>query len=187
MTFAGHTIETAPEQAKPLIAGVRRKLGFVPEPVARMAESPELLGAFLDNAAVFDRTTLSPVEREVVIMTLATRVRCHYCVAMHSSILDKRSASADLIDGLREGRPLADVRLEALRRFTKAVIETGGDTDTAAFLAAGFTRRNALEVVLGIGAYTMSTFANRLTGAPLDAQFEEHRWDGYQTGRSATG
>jgi alkylhydroperoxidase family enzyme len=33
------------------------------------------------------------------------------------------------------------------------------------FLAAGFTTRNALEVVLGIGTYTMSTFANRLVRA----------------------
>ncbi|MFJ6697187.1 hypothetical protein ACIQM4_14105 [Streptomyces sp. NPDC091272] len=31
-----------------------------------------------------------------------------------------------------------------------------------AFCAAGYTRRNALEVVLGIGTYTLSTFANRL-------------------------
>lgn len=33
------------------------------------------------------------------------------------------------------------------------------------FLAAGFTRRNALEVVLGIGTYTMSTLGNRLVRA----------------------
>ena len=34
----------------------------------------------------------------------------------------------------------------------------------------GFTRRNALEIVLGIGALTLSTLANRLTGAPVDEQ-----------------
>ncbi len=34
--------------------------------------------------------------------------------------------------------------------------------ELTAFLAAGYTHRNALEVVLGIGTYTMSTFANRL-------------------------
>ena len=28
----------------------------------------------------------------------------------------------------------------------------------------------ALDVVLGIGTYTMSTLANRLTGAPVDDQ-----------------
>ncbi|MXG26299.1 hypothetical protein GRQ63_11465 [Streptomyces sp. YIM 132580] len=33
----------------------------------------------------------------------------------------------------------------------------------------GYTEQNALGVVLGIGAYTLSTLANRLTGAPVDA------------------
>ncbi|HET9079849.1 MAG TPA: hypothetical protein VFO01_04960 [Trebonia sp.] len=40
------------------------------------------------------------------------------------------------------------------------------------FLARGFTRRNALEVVTGIGAYTLSTLANRLTGAPVDEELK---------------
>ena len=40
----------------------------------------------------------------------------------------------------------------------------------AEFLGHGFTRRNALEVVLGIGAYTLSTLANRLVAAPVDEQ-----------------
>ena len=38
------------------------------------------------------------------------------------------------------------------------------------FLAHGYTTQNALEVILGIGTYTMSTLANRLTGAPVDDQ-----------------
>ena len=45
-----------------------------------------------------------------------------------------------------------------------------GDDALRALLAAGYTRQNALEVVLGIGTYTMSTLANRLTGAPVDDQ-----------------
>jgi hypothetical protein len=39
------------------------------------------------------------------------------------------------------------------------------DEEIEEFLAAGFTKRNALEVVLGIGTYAISTFANRLVGA----------------------
>ena len=49
-------------------------------------------------------------------------------------------------------------------------MDTTGDVpaeELEAFTRAGYTARNALEVVLGIGTYTLSTFANRLTGAPL--------------------
>ena len=55
--------------------------------------------------------------------------------------------------------------------FTGQVLDTAGEVGARAlgeFLRHGFTRRNALEVVLGIGAYTLSTLANRLTGAPVD-------------------
>ena len=45
-----------------------------------------------------------------------------------------------------------------------------GEEALGAFLASGYTVQNALEVVLGIGTYTMSTLANRLTGAPVDDQ-----------------
>lgn len=39
------------------------------------------------------------------------------------------------------------------------------DEQLAAFADAGFTSRQALDVVLGVGAYTLSTYANRLTRA----------------------
>jgi alkylhydroperoxidase family enzyme len=59
-----------------------------------------------------------------------------------------------------------------MRVFTVEVLAATGDVQgkaLEAFLAQGFTQRNALEVVLGIGAYTMSTLANRMTAAPLTA------------------
>jgi hypothetical protein len=44
------------------------------------------------------------------------------------------------------------------------------------FLGHGYTAQNALEVVLGIGAYTMSTLANRLVRAPLDDRLMAFAW-----------
>jgi AhpD family alkylhydroperoxidase len=153
--------------------GTERKLGFLPAAVARLAESPELLDGFLRASASFEATTLDPVAREVVIMTMAVRNDCHVCIAMHTATLRRLGADEDVVAALRTGSPLADVSLEAIRTFTLDVLATaGGVSDDAvrAFLARGYTLRNALEVVLGIGAYTMSTLANRLTGAPVDHQ-----------------
>ncbi|MBM7776029.1 AhpD family alkylhydroperoxidase [Actinokineospora baliensis] len=180
--FVAHTPETAPASSKPMVEGSLKKFGYVPAPVANMATSPDLLGTFMGNIGAFDKTTLTAMEREVVIMAMATHVECHYCVAMHSTMLAGQDVEADVIDALREREPLADDRLEAIRRFAIAVITKHGGVapeELAAFLDAGYTRRNALEVVLGIGTYTMSTFANRLTGAKLDAAFENYRWEGH--------
>jgi AhpD family alkylhydroperoxidase len=155
------------------MAAVGEKQGFVPAAVSLLAESPETLDSFLRLSAVFDQCTLDPLARETVIMTVAVRNGCHLCVAMHTARLTALGADADLIAALRTGRPLPDARLAAVAVFAGQVLGTAGDVGAPAlgeFLRHGFTRRNALEVVLGIGAYTLSTLANRLTGAPVDEQ-----------------
>ncbi|WP_138904977.1 carboxymuconolactone decarboxylase family protein [Streptomyces albidochromogenes] len=149
------------------------RLGYLPAPVGRLATSPHLLDGFLKISAIFESSTLDPLAREVVIMTIATRNGCHVCVAMHTAKLTALGADAAVITSLREGRPLTDERLEAVRRFTLDVVATAGavpDDALRRFLDHGHTSQNALEVVLGIGAYTLSTLANRMTGAPLDEQ-----------------
>jgi len=177
--FPDHTLESAPPAARPTMAATARQFGMVPSAVARLATSPELLNGFLKLNSIFETTTLSALERETLVMTVATRNGCHLCVAMHTGTLHSLSAAPELIDALRARTSLPDPRLDALRTFTLRVMDTTGDVppeDLDAFVAAGFTPRNALEVVLGIGTYTLSTFANRLTGAPVDDVFAAHTW-----------
>ncbi|MFI0728001.1 carboxymuconolactone decarboxylase family protein [Streptomyces sp. NPDC021225] len=177
--FVDHTPESAPTASRPLMEATARRLGYLPAPVARLAASPQLLDGFLKLSGLFETTTLDPLAREVVILTIATRNACHVCVAMHTGKLAALGADAELTSALRERRPLADERLEAVRVFTIEVLERTGAVgpDTLnAFLAHGYTTRNALEVVLGIGTYTLSTLANRMTDAPLDEQLAPFAW-----------
>jgi AhpD family alkylhydroperoxidase len=169
--FTQHSIESAPPAARRSMAATVDHLGYLPAAVARLASSPDLLDGFLKLSALFDATSLDPLAREVVVMTMATRNDCHICVAMHTARLTALHADPALVAALRDGGPLTDPRLAAIRSFTLRVLETAGDVgDPAlrAFFSHGYTEQNALEVVLGIGTYTMSTLANRLTGAPVD-------------------
>jgi AhpD family alkylhydroperoxidase len=171
--FVDHTLETAPEAARRSLRATVDKLGYLPAPVARLAASPQLLDGFLKLSKMFESTSLEPLAREVVIMTVAVRNGCHVCIAMHTAMLGGIGADAELVAALREQRPLPDVKLEALRTFTIEVMTTAGGVDDVVlkeFVEHGYTSQQALEVVLGIGAYTLSTFANRMTKAPLDYQ-----------------
>lgn len=171
--FTDHTIESAPPAARGAMTGVSRELGYIPVAVARWAASPGLLDGFLRLNGIFENSALDPLAREVLVMTVATRNGCQLCVAMHTARLTALGAQSRLIEKLRAGAALDDERLEAVRVFTLRVLDTAGevgDDALAAFLGHGFTSQNALEVVLGIGTYTMSTLANRLTGAPVDDQ-----------------
>jgi AhpD family alkylhydroperoxidase len=166
--FTEHTLQSAPPASRRLMESTAKHLGHVPSAMARLAESPEMLSGFLKATGIFDQTTLEPIAREVVVMTVATRNGCHVCVGMHSQALESLGAEPGLITALRDQKPLDDVRLEALRTFTLQLYAGTGavsDEDLETFLAYGYTNRNALEVVLGIGTYTMSTFANRLVRA----------------------
>jgi AhpD family alkylhydroperoxidase len=124
----------------------------------------------------------------VVVMVVAFENRCGYCVAMHSAGMTRAGAGPDLLDALRAGGPLPDARLEGLAAFTRALLRGRGDVpeeEWRRFREAGFDHAAALEVVLGVATYTLSTFANRLTQAPLDRQFEAFRWSGAARARRA--
>jgi len=178
--FPQHTLESAPPASRRIMAAMARQRGQVPAGVARLASSPELLDGFLKASGLFEGSSLDPVAREVVILTIATRNGCHICVAMHTAKLVALGAGADLVAALRDQRPLPDERLAAVQEFTLDVITTAGavsQESLGAFLGRGYTARNALEVVLGIGAHTMSTLANRMTGAPLDDELRPFAWE----------
>ena len=171
--FPDHTIESAPAASRPAMEATAKQMGYLPAAVARLASSPELLNGFLKMTALFDTTTLEPVAREVAIFTVVTRNTCHICIAIHTAKLTALGADPDLIAALREGKPVPDERLAAVQAFTLDVLDAAGavpDRSLEVFLAQGYTIRNALDVVLGVGTYTMSTLANRMTRAPLDYQ-----------------
>ncbi len=101
-------------------------------------------------------------------MTMGRRNGCHFCVALHRRLLTMIDAPIAVCEALEQGTALESPRLEALRCFTLALLEHTGDVpDDAwrAFTAAGFDRAAALEIVLGVATYTLTTFANRLTQA----------------------
>lgn len=178
--FPDLTTDTAPPAARRALAATEQHLGYLPVAMARMANSPELADGFLRVNTAFEGCTLSPLAREVVVFAVATRNRCHLCVAMHTGRLTGDGADPALIAALRAGGPLPDDDLEAVRRFTVAVLDNAGDVadgPLADLLAHGYTLRNALEVVLGVGTYTMSTLANRMTQAPVDDRLAPFAWE----------
>jgi uncharacterized peroxidase-related enzyme len=177
--FPPQTAESAPPAARRALTAIQENFGYLPSAAARMANSPRTLDGFLKLNAMFESTSLAPVEREVLVLAVATRNGCHVCVALHSQRLDGMNADPELIAALRTRKPLDDPRLEALRLFVLHVMDTTGDVgeeELRAFLAHGYTAEQALEVVLGIGTYTLSTFANRMIGAELDAPMADFAW-----------
>ncbi|VAV88651.1 Macrophage infectivity potentiator-related protein [hydrothermal vent metagenome] len=178
--FTLHTAETAPDGASPLFEKSIKAFGMVPNLHAVMAESPELLDAYQSAHTLFQASSLSDVERNIVWMAINVQNQCHYCVPAHSAIAKMQGVDDATIEQLRNGEQLSDQRLETLRSFTLEIVRQHGRLDEAqvqAFLDAGFTKRNILDVILGVAQKTMSNYVNHFADTPVDAMFASYAWE----------
>lgn len=174
-----HTVESAPLPAKPALEQARAKFGFVPNLVGKLANAPPALEAYLAVSAAFERTSFSPLERQVVLLTTSVVNQCPYCVAAHSLIAGMAGADASVVEALRGGREVSDERLEALRRYTSHLARRRGQADegeTQRFLAAGFEMAQIYEVITGIAQKTLSNYADHVELIPVDEPFKAHTW-----------
>lgn len=179
--FTYHTRETAPNESKPLIDQSVKLFGFLPNLSRIMAEAPITYEVFNTAYVLFStKSAFSPVEQQVVMMTANFENRCHYCTAAHSWVMKTfQNIPEDVIAALRDGQPLADQKLEALRAFTQQLIEKRGhvgDTQLQKFLDAGYTKRHALEVLTGIAEKLITNFTNALAHTELDEQVKPFAW-----------
>jgi uncharacterized peroxidase-related enzyme len=178
--FIVHTTETAPDKSRPLLEGIKKSFGFVPNLFAVFAESPAALRGALAMADAFSASTLSPAEQQLVALSVSEANDCQFCVAAHSTIA-KRIAKADpaLVAATRAREPLSDPKLDALVTFTRKLVEQRGfvaDADLAAFLEAGYTKAQVIEVLLGVGMKTFNNYVDHIAHVPLNDQFKAEAW-----------
>lgn len=170
--FTVHTVETAPDAAKERLEAVRKAWGFVPQLQGTMAESAITLEAYDTLFGLVARSTLSPVEQQVAYLAINVFHACAYCTMGHTWLARSVHMDEAAIQALREGQPIADAQLQALRVFAEAVVrERGfvGDAAVDAFIAAGFTRANVLEVVTVAATKTISNYVNHITHTPKES------------------
>ncbi len=179
ITFERHTADTAPEASRPILGAVESAFGFVPNLQATMAESPELLAGYSALWELVGKTSLTATEQQVVYMTANFENECHYCMAGHTTLARMGKIAEPTIAALRQGSAIPDAKLEALHVFATAVVSQRGhldDTQVQAFLDAGYSRRQVLDVVLIVGTKVLSNYTNHLTGTPLDAFMKGNEW-----------
>jgi uncharacterized peroxidase-related enzyme len=179
--FQIHSIQSADAAVKPVLEGSLKKYGFVPNLHGGLAEAPAALKAYIELTALFDQTSFSPTEQQVILLAISAENHCTYCVAAHSMIA-KQMVKADpaIVEALRNGKPLPDSKLEALASFTRAIVKNRGVVCAQTldkFIAAGFSRAQVLDVVLGVAFKTLSNYTNHIINTPLDTAFQSEAWD----------
>lgn len=174
--FVQHTTATATPQSAAILTKVVERYGFIPNLAAFLAESPVVLESLLNLAGAFDRTTLTPQEQQLVLLTVSTLNGCDYCKLFHSGMGHIAGIDADTLKTVIALKPLSDSKLNALCEFTRKVTDERGwvrETDLQAFLAAGYTKANVFEIVMGCALKTLTNYSNHLTGTTPNPEFFE--------------
>lgn len=177
--FTLHDKETAPQESHALLDNSHKAFGRVPGLHAVMAEAPGLLEGYQRLHQLFLDSSFNDDEVTVVWQTINVEHACHYCVPAHTGIAKSMGVDDNITEALRNETPLPTDRLEALRDFTLAMVRGRGyvdDKEVAAFLNAGFTKRQILEVVLATAQKVMSNYTNHLAETPVDEPFKKFEW-----------
>ena len=182
--FTLHKIETAPEDSKKGMSRVKEKYGFVPNLMGVLAAAPAALNGYLALAEQLEKSSLTPAEQQVVLLSASFANQCDYCMAAHSAGAKAAHVPETAIQELREGSPIREARLDALRTFTQAVVRQKGwvsDATLEDFIDAGFNQSQVLEVLMAVAMKTLSNYTNHLANTPLDKQLKSEAWTPPQT------
>jgi uncharacterized peroxidase-related enzyme len=181
MKLGAHSLDSAREEAKPLLQAAQKQYGMIPNMYARMANLPGVLSTYLHGYEAYRKQSgFTPAEQEVVLLTISRENGCEYCVAAHSMVAKMMShVPQDILEAVRSGSPIPDARLQALAAFTKAMLDKRGNPtpdDVEPLLKAGFSEHHILGVILAIAVKTLSNYTNHVFHTPVDAAFRPFDW-----------
>ena len=180
-TLTPVTLDSANEAQKPLLENSLKNMGMIPNMYANMVNSPGLMETYAIGYDRFRKNSgFSPVEQEVVFVTISVLNGCEYCTAAHSFIADNWSkVPTEVTDAIRNGEEIPDAKLKALSDFTRVLFDKRGNScqeEAQAFLAAGYQEKQVLEIILALAVKTLSNYPNHIFQTPMDEAFSSRKW-----------
>lgn len=153
---------------------------------ANMVNSPGLMETHSVGYERFRKFGgFTPIEQEVVFLTISIANECSYCVAAHSFVADMMSKlPKELTDTIRNEEKIGDPKLSALAEFTKALFFSRcnpSKSEVKAFIGAGFEEKQILEIILAIAVKTLSNYSNHIFHTEIDSVFSGRKWTKSET------
>jgi len=181
LAYQIHTIASAPEKSKPALEQLQQTFGAVPNLVAVIANSPKLVNSLVGAFQQVHSSSFTEAEIQIVLLTDAVVNSSEYAVAFHTALAVQQGVSPEETNAIRDGRTLKDRRFAALSTLAKTLIEKRGhlsERQLGAFLDAGFTTEQIMEVIAIVAASTITNYAGTIANPPLEDRFQQFAWRG---------
>jgi alkylhydroperoxidase family enzyme len=124
-------------------------------------------------------SSLTEQEIQIVLLTDAVVNSSNYAVAFHTVLAHQSGVNSDETGAIRERRLPKGRRFAALSTLAKTMIERRGhlsERELDAFISAGFTKDQVLEVIAIVAASTITNYAGTITNPPLEDPFRQQAW-----------
>jgi uncharacterized peroxidase-related enzyme len=161
----------APEASRPLLDGVEKMLGSVPNMFRIISNSPQALEGYLGLNGALARGRLPAATRERIALAVAQRNDCGYCLAAHTYLgthLAKLEAAE--IAANRHGRS-TDPKADAAVRFAAQIVEQRGAVGpdgVEAVRDAGYSDAEIVEIIAHVALNTLTNYVNEVLGTEID-------------------
>ncbi len=158
-----------PEEFQVYFDKCKEKLGMVPNVLKAYSHNPEQLSVFsrFYNELMFGESGLSPLEREMIAVTVSSINHCFYCLVAHGAAVRDYSEDPALGELLAMNYRAADLsdRHLAMLTFAAKMTETPDrivESDRQGLREAGFSDRDIWDIANICGFYNMT---NRVASA----------------------
>ena len=148
---------------------LQKNLGFVPNLYAYFGKNDTALNDYLGFQN--RKSTLKAKEREVINLITSQINHCQYCLSAHTVLGKMNGFTDEQILEIRKGNILFDTKLNALVKFTAAVVENHGKVSAEvveAFFEAGYSESNMIDVIMVVGDKIISNYIHNLTKVEID-------------------
>ena len=139
------------ENNQAIFDNLKNALGFVPNLYAYYAKNETALSDYLTLQN--RKSTLKAKEREVINLVTSQVNGCQYCLSAHTVIGKMNGFTDEQVLELRKGSASFDPKLNALVKFTKAVVENKARINQEVkenFFSAGYSEANLIAVCINL-------------------------------------
>jgi len=179
LNYPTHTLVSAPENSKAALGQLEKAFGVIPNIAGAIANSPKLINSLVGVFQQVHSSSFTEQEIQIVLLTDAVANSCTYAVAFHTALAAQQGVSSEETGAVRERRAPKDKRFAALSTLAQTLIEKRGHAsaqELGAFIAAGFTKEQILEVIAIVAASTITNYAGTIANPPLDEAFRPYAW-----------
>jgi alkylhydroperoxidase family enzyme len=180
-SFPVYTLDSSPERSKAAMRQLQSNFGMIPNIAATMATSPVLINSLVGLFGNVHHGSFTEAQVQIVLLTDAVTNASSWAVAFHSALALKQGIDPHDVQAIRAGRLPKEPKLAALSALAKSMIEKRGrieDQEIDRFMAAGFGKDHALEVIGIVAASTITNYTGSITKPPLEPEFQAHAWNG---------